>query len=123
MCTAALVAASVPLRGVAQGLVLEAALLLALGSVLHARRTHRPVDRRPWDFLCLGLLTLLAYSVAWFIWFRGETAAAPVLAVVPLVTFGAFVVAGVGVVLRHDGQALAGLLDAGVVALAVALTL
>lgn len=121
--TAVLVGASVPLRGLAQGVVLEAALLLALGSVVRARRALRPAYPRPWDWLRAGLLVLLAYSVVWFVWLRGTTPAGPVLAVVPVLTFGSFVVASACVLLRGDGRAQAGLVDAGIVTVAVSVVL
>ncbi len=123
VCTAVLVGASLPLRGLAQGVVLEVALLLALGSVVRARRTRRPTYPRPWDWLGAGLVVLLAYSVVWFVWLRGTTYAGPVLAVVPVLTFGSFVVASACVLLRGDGRAQAGLVDAGIVTVAVSLVL
>lgn len=121
VCTALLVGASLPLRGVAQGIVLEAALLLALGSVLHARRTLRMTYARPWRWLSVGLLVLLAYSIVWFGWLRGTETADPVFVLVPVLTFGSFVVASACVLLRGDGRAQAGLVDSGIVAVAVAL--
>lgn len=120
-CTAILVGASLPLRGLAQGVVLEVALLLALGSVLRARRRWRPPSRRPWDWLCAGLLVLLVYSIVWFVWLRGAAAAGDVLVAVPVLTFGAFVLAGAGVLLQGDGNNQARLLDSGTVAVAIAL--
>ncbi|GEN80760.1 GGDEF domain-containing protein [Actinotalea fermentans] len=121
VCTIALVGASLPLRGLAQGVVLEVALLLALGSVLRARRRWRPASRRPWDWLCAGLLVLLVYSVVWFVWLQGATGAGEVLVAVPVLTFGAFVLAGTGVLLQGDGQNQARLLESGTVAVAIAL--
>lgn len=123
VCALVLVGASVATRGLAQGIVLEVALLLALGSVVHARRTLRPAYGRPWTWLCVGLLTLLGYSLAWFAWLRGTTPAPPALAVLPVLTFGSFVVASTCVLLRGDGHGQAGLVDSGIVAVAVALAL
>lgn len=121
LCATVLVGGCLATRGVAQSVVLEVALLLALGAVLHARRTLRPAYRRPWDWLFGGLLVLLAYSVVWFVALRGTTAH-PALAVVPVLTFGSFVVASTCVLLRGDGRAQAGVVDSGIVAVALALT-
>lgn len=123
VCTVVLVGLSVPTRGMAQGIVLEGALLLALGSVVHARRTLRPAYARPWTWLLAGLVVLVAYSIVWFAWLQGTTPASPALTVVPVLAYGSFVVASTCVVLRGDGHGQAGLVDSGIVAVAIALAL
>lgn len=120
VCAIALCGGTLATRGVAQSVVLEVALILALASVVRARRSLRPAYRRPWDGLFAGLLVLLLYSVVWFVTLRGTTGHTA-LVVVPVLTFGSFVVASAGILLRGNGRAQAGLVDSGIVAVALAL--